>query len=271
MNLYDFIIKESCAQMPGSCKYGSGEYIKIGLMQMEQGVKPSMISDRAKGCIKVLAVWDRVHDGTTERCESYRIRQQANSLQAEYERVQFMRVLAEREGKEVFNDARLDKDLLACRSSNSSIIIRYDAAWKKTGVSIPMPKDLAARYGKYEHGKTRRECRIEIAHKRQIEADRAKQEEAAAIKAKHEKKNARRLHLISLLCKNMIVSFEDARAAGMCKQGIILYCARHGFSAVSGATLEQIKAAKDDRPMPAVKIAAKKLIENVEKQYSCYY
>jgi hypothetical protein len=62
-----YVIKESAAQMPSSNKFG--RYGKIAVMEMEcdesgQPRKPAMISERAKGCVRVVEIWDRLSMGT---------------------------------------------------------------------------------------------------------------------------------------------------------------------------------------------------------------
>ena len=66
MLTYDYIIKVSSAKMPSKC-WGAREYVKIGLLECYQGRKPNMISDRDQAVKRVVAVYDKVHQGSTDR------------------------------------------------------------------------------------------------------------------------------------------------------------------------------------------------------------
>lgn len=60
----EIIILKKAACMPASNKYG--KYGKIGVLEIEEGITPKMISDRAKGVFNVIEVWDRLHIGKTD-------------------------------------------------------------------------------------------------------------------------------------------------------------------------------------------------------------
>ena len=48
---------------------GYGNYAKIGLLEVEPGTTHvSMISDRAKGVIRVVATWPGLYRGKTDAC-----------------------------------------------------------------------------------------------------------------------------------------------------------------------------------------------------------
>lgn len=148
--------------------------------------------------------------------------------------------------------ALLDNEILGI--NNGTHIARYDTAFHKTGVAVPLPADLINRFGKYEHGKTVGACKAEIAHKRQIIAD-------EAIAARDRRRNARKLHLIGLLCLNLKVTYEHARKAGLCDQGIRRYCEAHGFSVDSGAPAGLLRRTRDSRALQAIAVAAKDLLK----------
>lgn len=62
-----YTIKVSRAKMPSSVK--CSDYYRIGLLEIDSpDVQPKMISDRARGVVRVVAVWDRVYMGSTARC-----------------------------------------------------------------------------------------------------------------------------------------------------------------------------------------------------------
>ena len=61
-----YITKTATAHMPNSCW---GRYGKVAVIEVEPGVKDvAMISDRARGAIRVVEVWDRQFWGKSNRC-----------------------------------------------------------------------------------------------------------------------------------------------------------------------------------------------------------
>lgn len=55
-----FILKTASAKMPNSCW---GRYGKIAVMEVERDVQPAMISERAKGVIRIVELWDKLNMG----------------------------------------------------------------------------------------------------------------------------------------------------------------------------------------------------------------
>lgn len=64
-----FIILTKRAAMPSSC-FGGSSYYRVAVIELEPGFEgpPAMISERAKGVKQVVATWERLYRGTTERC-----------------------------------------------------------------------------------------------------------------------------------------------------------------------------------------------------------
>lgn len=61
-----FIIQTAAAHMPAKCW---GKYRRIAIIEVTSGVeRVSMISDRAKGVVRVVRTWERLFSGTTDRC-----------------------------------------------------------------------------------------------------------------------------------------------------------------------------------------------------------
>jgi hypothetical protein len=60
----EYIVMTASAQMPSSCK---GIYKKVAVCEVEAGVIPKMISERAKGMIRIVALWDKRHAGGGDR------------------------------------------------------------------------------------------------------------------------------------------------------------------------------------------------------------
>ena len=101
----------------------------------------------------------------------------------------------------------------------------YDAAGDQVGVVVPMPADLQARYGRWEHGLTVEACGREIGHKRAI----------VAADAKTARRTARMAALLCRIGNNTPVTYADARACGMCDAGIRAFAAKLGITDMTGA------------------------------------
>lgn len=73
-----FIVKTACAKMPGSCK---GTYRRVAVIELMPGFTDcAMISERARGVVRIVELWDKVNVGTTHRCAYYRALAEANLL-----------------------------------------------------------------------------------------------------------------------------------------------------------------------------------------------
>ena len=74
------------AQMPGNCW---GRYSKIAVAEIDPAQVPAdgikMISNRARGVVRIIQIWDRLHHGTTERCAYRRAYREADALIAHLE------------------------------------------------------------------------------------------------------------------------------------------------------------------------------------------
>lgn len=56
-----YIVQTAAACMPASCW---GHYGKVAVLEVDAGVeRVAMISERARGCHRVVEVWDRQHMG----------------------------------------------------------------------------------------------------------------------------------------------------------------------------------------------------------------
>jgi len=55
-----FIVMTASAKMPSSCK---GRYGKVAVLEVEDGAIPKMISERARGVIRIVSMWDRRNMG----------------------------------------------------------------------------------------------------------------------------------------------------------------------------------------------------------------
>ena len=73
-----FIVKTAAANMPSSCW---GRYARIAVLELEPGVDDvKMISERARGCVRVIRTWERLHVGASDRCAFARAMVEAEAL-----------------------------------------------------------------------------------------------------------------------------------------------------------------------------------------------
>jgi hypothetical protein len=61
----EYIVRTASAKMPASCK---GCYRKVAVIEVEDGVVPKMISERARGVLRIVEMWDALNVGKTDRC-----------------------------------------------------------------------------------------------------------------------------------------------------------------------------------------------------------
>jgi hypothetical protein len=60
--IYPFVVRTSKEKMPFSC-FGKNNYKRIAVIETVNGEVPSMISNRARGVIKIKHEWRRCHCG----------------------------------------------------------------------------------------------------------------------------------------------------------------------------------------------------------------
>lgn len=61
-----YLVKTAAACMPSTCW---GTYRRVALIEVEDGVEDvAMISERAKGVVRVVKTWERRNVGKTDRC-----------------------------------------------------------------------------------------------------------------------------------------------------------------------------------------------------------
>lgn len=76
-----YIVMESAAQVRGKMAQ-FGHYRRIAVVEVEGEDKPKMISERARGVVRIVEEWSPMHQGKTERSEYYVARQKAEKLAA---------------------------------------------------------------------------------------------------------------------------------------------------------------------------------------------
>lgn len=59
-----------------------GRYVRIAVMEVEQGTTPKMISTRAKGVVRVVRLWDRRHDGGNRSASARALREAEELIQS---------------------------------------------------------------------------------------------------------------------------------------------------------------------------------------------
>ena len=65
-----FIVQTASASMPQCCW---GIYRRVAVLEVEEGVdRLSMISKRARGCVRGVKTWEKLNVGKTEKC-AYRV------------------------------------------------------------------------------------------------------------------------------------------------------------------------------------------------------
>lgn len=75
----EFVVRSSAAKMPSSCW---GQYRRVAVLEVQQGTVPRMISDRARGVVRIVATWEALNVGKTSRCAFERTMVVANELAA---------------------------------------------------------------------------------------------------------------------------------------------------------------------------------------------
>jgi len=55
-----FIVQTSAAAMPHSCW---GTYRRVAVLEVDPGARPAMISERARGVRRVVAMWEKLNVG----------------------------------------------------------------------------------------------------------------------------------------------------------------------------------------------------------------
>ena len=76
-----FIVQTAAAQMPGTCKW---PYRRVAVLEVPLGVeRASMISDRARNVVRVVATWEKCNVGRMMRSAYKLALDEATALAAE--------------------------------------------------------------------------------------------------------------------------------------------------------------------------------------------
>lgn len=60
-----YIVMDAAAKMPLKCW---GKYRRVAVLEVDCAGLPSMISDRARGVVRVVRTWEKLNVGSTDRC-----------------------------------------------------------------------------------------------------------------------------------------------------------------------------------------------------------
>ena len=61
-----FLVMTAAAKVSGAAK--KGNYKRIAVVEAEGDTVPAMISERAKGLVRIVQTWERLSVGKTDRC-----------------------------------------------------------------------------------------------------------------------------------------------------------------------------------------------------------
>ena len=75
-----YIVMTAAAKVSGAAK--KGNYKRIAVVQAEGDTVPAMISERAKGLVRIVQTWERLSVGKTARCAYAVALVEANALAA---------------------------------------------------------------------------------------------------------------------------------------------------------------------------------------------
>ena len=251
--LYDYYVLSARSKMPVRCW---GRYGHVAVMRTVRGAKQPRIIREIPGTT-IVRDSGPCNIGKTDRCAFDRAASRADSIAEACELRQYYRHLAQMQDFEVApSGSRLDGDMIAIYTDfKRGRVTRYNVEGKKTGVALWDRVN-----GKWEHGRTFAECRAELRHKAEVEVQRVKDAE------KH-----RFLHCgLSAaideglrIMSDLVVDFETARSAGLCRQGIELFCVRHQFDVSKGATVGEILATGNHDGIRACRKAVEKQILDI--------
>lgn len=73
-----YVVMTAAAKMPGSCKFG--RYGKVAVVETDGYHTPKQIHPRHAAVRSIVAVWDRLNIGHTERCAYRRALAEAEAM-----------------------------------------------------------------------------------------------------------------------------------------------------------------------------------------------
>jgi len=103
----EYIIRTSCAQNKGSWKW-QHKRRHVAVMEVEEGVEPKMISERAKGVVQIVCCWSSCYVGVEGRCSS----QYTRAIDTAENLIARLNLRRENEAGEAENRIEIQQDLL---------------------------------------------------------------------------------------------------------------------------------------------------------------
>ncbi|MDP2607242.1 MAG: hypothetical protein Q8S00_32295 [Deltaproteobacteria bacterium] len=77
-SLTHYIVQTASAQMPGKCR---GHYRRVAVLEVHYDLtRVSQISDRARGCVRIVQTWERLSVGRTMKSAYQRALVEAETL-----------------------------------------------------------------------------------------------------------------------------------------------------------------------------------------------
>lgn len=70
----EYIVMDKTAKMPASVK---AQYRRVAVCEVEKGARPKMISERARGLVRIVSTYERLHVGKTAACAYHQALTQA--------------------------------------------------------------------------------------------------------------------------------------------------------------------------------------------------
>lgn len=248
--LYEYHVISSSCKMPAKCW---GRYSHVAIIETAKDVAPPCIIRDTKEVTVLYDSGPQFH-GETDRCAFEKAYVLAEKKAERYNMRQYQKHLAQLAGLKVAPwKCLIDGDFIGIYSNlKKGHVVRYDANGKKTGVAV---WDKAS--SKWEHGATIAECKAEIQHKQAVE------------KARIESENRRKALALIVpkaideglkVMSDLVVDFETARSAGLCRQGIEAFCLRHRFNINEGASIKDVLETGNQDGLKACRKAVEKEI-----------
>jgi hypothetical protein len=72
-----YIVMHRAAKMPNTCM---GQYRRVAVVEVDGDSEPKMISERARGVVRIIKTWERLNVGTTDRCAFHRAMAEAREM-----------------------------------------------------------------------------------------------------------------------------------------------------------------------------------------------
>ena len=75
----EFVVRDSSAHQPSSRKWKHPRR-RVAVLEVEPGAVPAMISERARGVIRIVRVWEDLYTGPSQHCQYARAMSAAREM-----------------------------------------------------------------------------------------------------------------------------------------------------------------------------------------------